>query len=128
TEAYIEIEPANPANRNVSFYLLMEDTCERIVDLDPVLTLAGSPTSTETAELPEVPTLEGNYPNPFNPRTTIRFALPAATPVTLTVYDALGRQLDVLVHGTLLAGQHEVAFDASALPSGVYLYRLDAGA
>jgi len=69
-----------------------------------------------------------NFPNPFNPSTVIRFALPAAGPAELTVYDLLGREVSVLVRGAFAAGEHAVPFDASALASGLYLYRLRHGA
>lgn len=75
-------------------------------------------------ETPKALTLDENYPNPFNPSTTIRFTLPEAVPVSLTVYDMLGRKVAVLADGVLSAGQHEVQFDASHLASGTYLYRL----
>jgi hypothetical protein len=68
--------------------------------------------------------LLGNFPNPFNPTTTIRFSLAAAGYVTLTVYDLQGREVAALMDGYRTAGAQEVAFDATALPSGVYAYRL----
>ena len=72
------------------------------------------------ADLPEAFELTGNYPNPFNPTTTVNFALPESADVRVTVFDMLGRQVRVLVNGTLPAGRHEVVFDASQLPSGAY--------
>jgi len=72
--------------------------------------------------------LEGNYPNPFNPATEIRYDLPEAVHVQLVVYDVLGRQVRVLVDQPMSAGTHAVTWDASGLPSGTYLYRLTAGA
>jgi hypothetical protein len=77
--------------------------------------------------LPTAYALEGNYPNPFNPVTTLRYALPEAATVRLVVYDLLGREVARLVEGVQQAGHHAVAFDGSGLASGVYLYRLEAG-
>ena len=77
------------------------------------------------AEVPEAFVLEANYPNPFNPQTTIRFSVPESAQVKLAVYDVLGREVRVLVDGVREAGMHEVVFDASTLPSGTYLYRLE---
>jgi hypothetical protein len=71
--------------------------------------------------------LSQNYPNPFNPSTTIKFELPKASHVSLTVYDILGREVTVLVNEKRDAGVHEVKFDGSNLASGVYFYRLKAG-
>jgi hypothetical protein len=71
--------------------------------------------------------LAQNYPNPFNPSTTIKFELPKASQVNLTVYDILGREISVLVNERKNAGVHEVNFVASGLSSGVYFYRLWAG-
>ncbi|MFK7846020.1 MAG: DUF4397 domain-containing protein [Rhodothermales bacterium] len=68
--------------------------------------------------------LFNNYPNPFNPTTTIAFTLPEQAQVQLFVYDMLGRQVSTLVNGSLNAGKNEVVFDAVGLPTGTYLYRL----
>ncbi|MBO6576245.1 MAG: T9SS type A sorting domain-containing protein [Rhodothermales bacterium] len=104
---------------------------EGIVSFD--MAASGTSTSTEdapgtaAAELPEGFVLEQNYPNPFNPVTTIGFALPESGTVRLSVFDVLGREVSVLVDGHINAGQHEVTFDAAGLPTGTYVYRLDAG-
>lgn len=68
-----------------------------------------------------------NYPNPFNPGTTIAFGLPQRARVRLTVYNALGEQVAELTNGDLEAGDHTVNFNATALSSGVYFYRIQAG-
>jgi len=68
-----------------------------------------------------------NYPNPFNPSTTIRYALPDKSNVTLTVYNTLGQRVAQLVNGDMEAGHHQVQFDGSGLSSGVYFYRIQAG-
>ncbi len=66
-------------------------------------------------------------PNPFNPATTIRFELDRAARTDLSVFDLTGRKVATLVEGWLNTGTHEVTFDASGLPSGVYLYRITSG-
>jgi hypothetical protein len=90
---------------------------------------AGGPVPIDRSpELPERIALEGNYPNPFNPQTTIRFSLPAPEAVHLTVFNTLGQLVATLLNGeSRPAGIQEVRFDASNLPSGMYLYRLHAG-
>ena len=85
---------------------------------------------------PEVPTgytLMQNYPNPFNPTTQIAFTLPQTQRVTLSVYNILGQKVATLVDGVVTAGMHMVTWNARddhgmELPSGVYFYRLSAGA
>jgi hypothetical protein len=77
-------------------------------------------------ELPSSVALNQNYPNPFNPATTIVFSLQQRTTVRLTVHDLLGREVAVLIDAEQPAGEHSLRFDAMDLPSGVYLYRLDA--
>jgi hypothetical protein len=78
-------------------------------------------------DLPAEFALEQNFPNPFNPSTTIRYALPEAAQVRLEVYTVAGQRVAVLASGEQRAGWHTVAFDGSSLASGVYIYRLEAG-
>lgn len=83
------------------------------------------------SEQPSAFALEQNYPNPFNPTTQLRFALSESGPVTLRVYDTLGREVATLVEGVMPAGTHVVTWDGSdeaggRVSSGSYLYRLEA--
>jgi len=78
-------------------------------------------------EIPVEFTLSQNFPNPFNPSTNIRFSLPKASNVKLTIYDVLGKEVTTLVNNELNAGTHTIAWNASNLASGIYLYKLEAG-
>ncbi|RMD96368.1 MAG: T9SS C-terminal target domain-containing protein [Calditrichaeota bacterium] len=94
-----------------------------------------SPSAPPTAEMttnlsnaiPDHFDLKQNYPNPFNPSTNISYALPEAAFVKLAIYNTLGEQVMVLVNQQQAAGTYRVKFNASGLPSGVYLYKLEAG-
>jgi gluconolactonase len=68
-----------------------------------------------------------NYPNPFNPSTVINYQLPVNSFVTLTIYDIVGREMEELVNEAQSMGSYDVTFKASALCTGVYFYRLNAG-
>ncbi len=71
--------------------------------------------------------LNQNYPNPFNPSTIIRFSIPEESFVTLKVYNTLGEEITTLIKENIIAGNYEVEFNGTALPSGIYIYRLQAG-
>ena len=77
--------------------------------------------------LPKDFSLSPNYPNPFNPTTTITYDISKISHVTLTVYDVLGREVAVLFNGEKSPGEYKATFNGSDLPSGVYFYRLEAG-
>ncbi len=106
-----------------TFNIELADAVDALLDGQQV----NIPTATEEAEQPARFALEGNYPNPFNPSTTLSYSLGRTGPVHLAVYDLSGREVAVLVDRTQPAGRHEVTFDAGSLASGVYLSRLTAG-
>ncbi len=86
---------------------------------------AATPASVEeSAMVPDEFVLHQNYPNPFNPATTISFTIQVAGPVTLTIYDVLGKEVATLVNGHLNAGKHSARFNASQSASGIYIARL----
>lgn len=71
--------------------------------------------------------LFSNYPNPFNPSTKITFQLPESEFVNLRVFNSLGQEVKILVNRFIGKGKYSVTFDASNLPSGIYIYKLQAG-
>jgi hypothetical protein len=70
--------------------------------------------------------LEQNYPNPFNPSTSIAYAVPVKSNVTLEVYNLIGQKIVTLVEGQVEAGKHTAQFNASSMSSGIYLFKLTA--
>ncbi len=90
-------------------------------------------TATETTGVPTEFALEANYPNPFNPTTTIRYQVAKAGPVELAIYNVLGQRVRTLVRSEQAAGSYEVAWDGrdaagSVVASGIYIYRFKADA
>ncbi len=87
---------------------------------------------TEESELPNALSLDQNYPNPFNPSTTIAYDLPLAGGVTIRIFDALGRQVRLLVDRSHTAGSYTVLWDGrddagASVSSGIYIYKIEAG-
>ncbi len=80
-----------------------------------------------TDGLPENFRLDQNFPNPFNPTTSISFALPSRSDVTLRLFNVLGQKIATLVNGSLSGGEYVITLDGSNLASGVYFYRMRAG-
>jgi hypothetical protein len=95
------------------------------------LAIAGRAVSTSVespSEMPQQAELFQNYPNPFNPTTNIEFQIPDVANVSLTVYNSIGQRVAVLANSQIFSpGRHTLSFDARALSSGVYIYRLEAG-
>ena len=91
------------------------------------LDFSALPTAVEMEEdvQPQEYALQQNYPNPFNPQTRIAFNLKKAEDVKLSVFNLLGQEVSVLVQQKMIAGSHEVTFDASNLATGVYVYRIE---
>lgn len=114
-----EVE-ATPAVHNETIYTMVNG-------LGLVALAHAPPEEEELSGLDDDFRLHQNHPNPFNNRTSIRFALPGEEHVRLEVYNALGQRIALLVDEVRSRGVHEIPFDASGLASGVYIYRLYAG-
>ncbi len=84
--------------------------------------------SLSDASLPDSYALDQNYPNPFNPNTVIKYDLILSGVTMITIYDSGGRLVSQLLNQNKPAGQHELKFDGSDLPSGVYIYNIKSGA
>jgi hypothetical protein len=119
-------------DRNVSggpyYYRLKQ------VDLDgsvafygPIKGAVGVESGIENAGGPSSFALDQNWPNPFNPATTISFQVPSSSGVSLKVYDLVGREVATLVDEVKPAGMYTVRFDGTGLASGTYVYRMEAG-
>jgi len=115
-------EPSTEGN----YYYVVTAVTRNGVESDPSSALdAGVVVSAEEeVSLAKAYRLEQNYPNPFNPTTNITFDLAKEGFTSLKVFDILGREVATLVNGRLTSGSYSYEFDASALSSGVYLYRL----
>jgi hypothetical protein len=84
-------------------------------------------TAVNEAPIPTAFALSQNYPDPFNPSTTIQYQLPTTSRVTLKIYNTMGQEVATLQDGVQEAGYRSVVWNAVNVASGVYFYRLDAG-
>ncbi|MBN8707272.1 MAG: T9SS type A sorting domain-containing protein, partial [Bacteroidetes bacterium] len=100
----------------VSYQLKQVDTDGK-TSLSQILSFIATPVSFEVA---------GNYPNPFNPSTVIKFTLPEVSTVVVKVHNIIGQEIATLVNGKMDAGVKEVRFDAKGLSSGIYFYSVSA--
>ena len=116
--------PANGTYTILVYDLGNNDIGTYQVNLSCTTTLVDSPV---IEKLPLYYELRQNYPNPFNPSTTITFALPRSSYVTLKVFDLMGKEITVLMDKKLIAGHYEVLWNARDEKSGVYFYQLRAG-
>jgi hypothetical protein len=94
-----------------------------------VLKYSGDPFGIDPANttIPINYSLEQNFPNPFNPQTTIRYSIPEAALVTLKIFDAAGSEVKTVVNSRHLPGNYYEVIDMSQLSSGLYIYTLYAG-
>jgi hypothetical protein len=115
---YYSFLDENLAAGNYSYRLTQVDFDGTISELKTV----------EVEHLPEINfMLYQNYPNPFNPSTKISFLISKEEFVTLEIFNSLGEKISKLINQRMNAGMHEVTFDASDLPSGIYIYKIKAG-
>lgn len=125
--------PAVAADETAGVFAVWAD--ERASGKEPLKNIWGNrindgTVSVSRIESPVTPgnySLEQNYPNPFNPSTSIVFSIPRNDRVELSIYNTLGQQVSTLIDRVLTAGQYQVQFNAKALASGQYFYRLKAG-
>lgn len=128
TEAFVAGKGTTLSETNYSYFIKDLPIGEIFVRLKQI-DHDGTKTFTKVEKIyfslvPDAVTIYNNYPNPFNPSTTIQFGLPEASDVKLEVFNAMGEKVRVIENGFREAGQHQISFDASGLNSGVYFVRL----
>jgi hypothetical protein len=121
--------PGYVAGERYRWHVWIKDEFTSVSSPDTFSFLYRTPTGVDerTSNLPTDFSLSQNFPNPFNPSTTIRYSIPQAGRVMLTVYDVLGREVAVLVDERREAGSHSVQLMGESLASGLYTYRLQSG-
>ena len=124
TQSYYHAENGYPAG-NLNYFPELREQWEQGVVRDVP---TGASDTDPSGSRPQTIALLGNYPNPFNPVTQVRFELPETAQVRLDVYDVLGRRVATLVNEQVPSGEHRVSFDAMGLSSGLYIARMQAGA
>jgi len=120
TKAYPSFFPGDIDEVNLYSYVLTQS------DINNLFNLTGVESGAMNM-LPKQHDLSPNYPNPFNPTTTIRYTLAQNENVNLSIFDMSGRRLKTLVDANQTAGEYSVRFDATDLASGIYIYQLKAG-
>jgi len=128
--SYIDYDVAlNPVFEDeVSYRIRASDTQGKYSDYSEAVWIGDAVLHKTIPELDEIYDFAVDaYPNPFNPSTTIRYAIPKDGEVTLKIYDILGREVKTLVNEVKTKGRYEVVFDASQLASGLYIYEITSG-
>jgi hypothetical protein len=124
SRSYAFVDPSAPAG--VTYYRLKQIDVDGSTHYSDPVRLDGV-TGITAVQLPESYTLHQAYPNPFNPSTRIRFALPVSGAVRIRLFNQIGQEVRELVNGFRVAGSYEITLDADGLPSGVYYYRMESG-
>ena len=115
------------AGKTDNYLIRAEDIHGNVSNASNLVSIAVTNVKSPSTEIPGDYELGQNFPNPFNPTTTIKYQLPENGLVRLEVFDILGREVSTLVSGRQGAGYYNVTFNGSNVPSGVYFYRLQAG-
>ncbi len=115
--------PENPYSKVFAY---IDDQITDVTNMEEVA-IDNFSTGSEVSSLPNEFALQQNFPNPFNPTTSINYDLPVSSMVTLKIYDITGKEIATLVNEQKNAGIHNISFDGSNFASGVYFYRIEAG-
>jgi hypothetical protein len=128
TSCLVSVLPGFQSGQNYFWHVRIKDEFTEVTSQDTFSFVygAGSLGASTMTETPPRFLLAQNYPNPFNPNTKIVFAVGSRGPVSLKVYDMLGREVATLVDEVKGVGEYEASFDASHLSGGVYLCRMTA--
>jgi len=134
-DGIVDSEEASPSWRYQTMgvftvnLLVSNGTKEERKTFEDYISVTGSPTSIETDnnQLPSNHKLYNNYPNPFNPTTSIEYEIGKAGFVEISVYNPLGMKIGSLINETMTSGHYKASFNATNLPSGIYFYRLSVG-
>jgi hypothetical protein len=103
------------------------DAVQKIAESHQVLRTSSTTIIDGQSEFQSTYALDDNYPNPFNPSTTIRFQLPRSSMTSLKIFNTLGQAIATLIEGQKEAGLHQVEWNAMDIASGIYFYRLQVG-
>jgi len=118
---------ANPLPGNSFYIVRAQDIHDNLSPKSNEASVVATGVNQLQSKTPTAYTLHQNHPNPFNPSTKISYAIPTASYVTLKVYNLVGKEIERLVSENQSAGEYEVRWNPMSLPSGVYVYRLQAG-